>query len=173
MRRLATGVCAIGTTLILCLLLRTSLAAEARNAPGCALVSLDGTQAMDLQQFRGKVLYVDFWASWCGPCAKAFPHMNDLDRDLGQRGLKVVAINLDEHPSDAASFLARSAARFTVLMNPDKECPRAFGVQGMPTSYLIDRQGVIRYQHLGFRPGDAGGLRARVEKLLDEDAGAN
>jgi thiol-disulfide isomerase/thioredoxin len=141
---------------------------ETRPAPPCNLKQMETDEPYDLDQFRGKVLYVDFWASWCGPCVKSFPFLNKLDRDLKEQGLEVVGINLDENLEDASAFLARHPARFRIAVDPDKSCPRDFGVQGMPTSYLIDRQGMIRFVHPGFRPGEASQLRSIIEQLLNE-----
>ena len=140
-------------------------------APECSLAPLGATPAVDLREMRGKVVYVDFWASWCAPCRKAFPFLNALDAELGQRGLQVVGVNVDEDPLSARKFLERVPARFRVGQDQGGRCPRAFGVQAMPSSYLIDRSGVVRYVHLGFRPEDAALLRGRVEQLLAETGG--
>lgn len=138
------------------------------KAPQCALAPVREGQRIDLQQYRGKVVYVDFWASWCGPCAQSFPFMNNLQRDLRGRGLQVVGVNLDEEPEDAQSFLARRPAQFTIAMDGDRTCARNFGVKAMPSSYLVDRNGVVRHVHLGFRAGEAEQLRNVVEQLLAE-----
>ena len=80
--------------------------AEDRAAPDCPVQLVDGGAATSIAQFHGKVLYVDFWASWCGPCLKSFPFMNELQHDLGDKGLQILAVNMDEKPDDAAKFLA-------------------------------------------------------------------
>lgn len=137
-------------------------------APNCALASLSDSQNYDLAQFRGKVVYVDFWSSWCGPCAKSFPFMGELQRELQDQGLQVVGVNLDESPEDAKAFLAKHPAAFTVAADTNQQCAKEFGVQAMPSSYLIDRNGVIRHVHLGFRPEEAKEFRALAEQLLAE-----
>ncbi|MGH8582010.1 MAG: TlpA family protein disulfide reductase [Gammaproteobacteria bacterium] len=147
-----------------------SSAETGRAAPICTLAPVGGTQPYDMRRFRGKVLYVDFWASWCPPCARSFPFMNAMDRELRDRGLQVLGINLDEDPEDAKRFLEKHPASFTVLSATGGQCPQDYGVKAMPSSYLIDRHGVIRYVHLGFRAGEAEHLRARVEALLGESA---
>lgn len=136
------------------------------NAPNCKVAPLSGGPSRDLQQYRGKVVYVDFWASWCGPCAQSFSFMNGLGREFTAKGLSVVGINLDENREDAKAFLEKHAANFTVVADESGQCPQEFGVTAMPSSYLIDRDGVVRYIHLGFRPGEAGQFRAKVEELL-------
>jgi peroxiredoxin len=159
--------------LLLCAAAALTLNAQAhqiepgRTAPHCELTPIEGGPSHDLlQQYRGQVVYVDFWASWCGPCAQSFPFMNDLAHDLRSRGLNVVGINLDENPEDAKAFLDRHPAHFTVVADASGQCPQDFGVKAMPSSYLIDRQGVVRHIHLGFRPGEAEQFRAQVEQLL-------
>lgn len=149
--------------------LQTALAQDVgQEAPQCSLASLDGGQRYDLRQFRGKVLYVDFWASWCTPCIQSFPFLNQLDGELRDKGLQVVAINLDERRADAQGFLDERPARFNVAVDDSKACPQAFGVKAMPSSYLVDRKGVIRHVHWGFRPHEAEQVRGLVEQLLAE-----
>ena len=143
--------------------------AEGHSVPHCTLTAVGSNKRLDLRQLQGKVVYVDFWASWCGPCAQSFPFMNTLDRDLRDRGLRVVGINLDEDPADAQDFLSKRPARFAVAMDADKSCAQSFGVQAMPSTYVIDRKGVIRHVHLGFRPGEADNVRDVVERLLAEN----
>ncbi|MFZ2172267.1 MAG: TlpA disulfide reductase family protein [Methylococcaceae bacterium] len=141
------------------------------KAPDCALTSINDAQRYDLQQFHGKVVYVDFWASWCPPCAKSFPFLNDLDRDFKASGLQVIGVNLDQEPEDAKSFLAKYPADFTVAADANEKCARDFNVKAMPSSYLVDRNGVIRHIHLGFRPGEAKEIRILTEQLLAEKPG--
>jgi len=139
-----------------------------QGVPNCTLAPVGGEERYDLRRFHGKVLYVDFWASWCPPCAQSFPFMNQLDRELRDRGLQVVAINLDEKSDDAYGFLAQHPAQFTVALDGGGSCPQNFGVKAMPSTYLIDRKGIVRHVHLGFRPGEAEQLRTVVEQLLAE-----
>jgi thiol-disulfide isomerase/thioredoxin len=139
-----------------------------RAVPVCPLKSLADGKPLDLRQFRGKVVYVDFWASWCSTCAQSFPFLSRLSDDLEGRGLVVVGINVDERPQDAVAFLGKHPATFVLASSPDMECPKAFAVPGMPASFLIDRQGRLRSSHLGFRRSDADKLRQQVTQLLDE-----
>lgn len=140
--------------------------------PECALSSLaeasgKGANSM-LSQYKGDVLYVDFWASWCGPCAKSFPFLNDLYQQLKGQGLHIVAVNLDENLEDAKAFLAKYPANFQVMADVSKQCAKDFDVKAMPSSYIIDRKGVVHHVQLGFKPGEAQDLQQMVEKLLRE-----
>jgi thiol-disulfide isomerase/thioredoxin len=137
-------------------------------APNCNLTSFSDTQHIDLNRLKGQVVFVDFWASWCGPCAKSFPFMNDLNRDLKDRGLQIIGVNLDENIEEAKQFLNQLPADFIIVTDAERECAKNFGVKAMPSSYLIDRKGVIRHVHLGFRPDEAEEFRVLIEKLLAE-----
>lgn len=138
------------------------------NMPACALSSMAENQNSDLSQYKGKVIYVDFWASWCGPCAKSFPFLNEMHEQLKDQGLQIVGINLDENVDDAKAFLAKYPASFTIVADKSKQCAKDFAVKAMPSSYIIDRKGVVHHIHLGFRPGEANDIRVIVEKLLSE-----
>src|SRR5262249_3147575 len=96
-------------------------------APACQLTPMGGSPAVDLRQYQGKVLYVDFWASWCIPCAKSFPFMNTLDKEYRERGLQIVGINVDEKSEDAREFLAKFTPSFPVAADASGKCPQAFG----------------------------------------------
>jgi thiol-disulfide isomerase/thioredoxin len=142
---------------------------EGVDVPECVMQSFDASDGqVDLKALRGKVVYVDFWASWCGPCAKSFPFMNQLHRNLKERGLEVVAVNVDEQLADAEEFLIKQPAEFRIALDSQQACAKTFDVQAMPSTYLVDRKGVIRYVHMGFRATDADNLRSQVEQLLSE-----
>ncbi len=146
-----------------------SQAAEVGSqAPGCEVPTLAGDARVDPAALTGKVVYLDFWASWCGPCAQSFPILDKLHLDLKDQGLEIVAINLDEEVEDAEGFLAKYPVHFTIGMDPDSTCARLYQVSGMPTSYLIDRKGDIHAIHEGFEPSDASTLRAQVTDLLSQ-----
>jgi cytochrome c biogenesis protein CcmG/thiol:disulfide interchange protein DsbE len=143
------------------------------RAPGCELASLSSEGRFDAvrsRSFAGRTVLVDFWASWCPTCEHAFPFLNALARDYHARGLEVIAVNLDADPGDALAFLADRPVEFEIAHDPTGRCPRAFGLVGMPTAYLIDADGEVRAVTRGFRTGEAQGLRARIETLLTETA---
>lgn len=136
-------------------------------APAFSLPTDDG--AIALSQLQGQVVYVDFWASWCGPCRKSFPWMNDLHSRYEKQGLRIVAINLDTDRSLSARFLEKYPARFIIAYDPQGDVAEAYHVSGMPSSYLIDRQGRIHATHLGFRESDREGLEMEIRALLKQN----
>ncbi|MDF1584567.1 MAG: TlpA disulfide reductase family protein [Methyloprofundus sp.] len=137
----------------------------------CALSKLSNSQQpIEFSQFAGKVLYIDFWASWCPPCLKSFPFLNELHRHYHKDGLQIIGINLDEELEDAETFLREYPPEFTVASDLTKQCSQSLGVVAMPSSYLIDRNGIIRHIHLGFRSGETKALREKVQQLLAEQA---
>ncbi|MGJ0486208.1 MAG: TlpA family protein disulfide reductase [Methylomicrobium sp.] len=153
--------------------LQSAFAANVGDSlPQCALSSIDGARPIDLSEYKGKVLYLDFWASWCGPCAKSFPFMNQLQEEFSGKGLTLIGVNLDENPEDANAFLAQHPANFTIAADKGEQCARQFDVKAMPSSYLIGLDGVIRHVHLGFREDAGKELREAVEKLLAEKSPA-
>jgi thiol-disulfide isomerase/thioredoxin len=137
-------------------------------SPTCSLTTLEGTPVHNLQELKGKVVYVDFWASWCPPCIKSFPFLNELENQLKEQGLQVIGVNLDEKVADAQAFLASHPVDFSIVADPSKQCAKSFEVMAMPTSYLIDRKGNIRHIHRGFRSGETEELRALISQLLIE-----
>ncbi len=135
----------------------------------CALTKLSNSnQSLEMGKYAGKVMYIDFWASWCSPCAKSFPFLNEMHQQYHQQGLQVIGINLDEAPKDADNFLSEHPAEFTLASDLSKQCAEDLGVAAMPSSYLIDRNGIIRHIHLGFRAGETQELREKVLQLLAE-----
>jgi len=121
---------------------------------------------LDLAALKGKVVYVDFWASWCEPCRLSFPWMNDLQRQFGKEGFVVVAVNLDRERDDAQVFLDKFAPAFKIIFDPDGAVAERFKVKGMPTSFLVDRAGRVQLTHAGFRPKDREPLEQQIRALL-------
>jgi thiol-disulfide isomerase/thioredoxin len=141
---------------------------QAPGAPSCALTVQGDAGPTGLDKFLGQVVYVDFWASWCGPCRMSFPFMNELQAEFAAQGLVVLAVNLDEEAADAQSFLDGHPASFKVATGTNQECATGFHVEAMPSSYLIDRAGRVRYIHHGFRAGDAQALHTLAATLIAE-----
>ena len=119
-----------------------------------------------LADYRGKLVYLDFWASWCGPCRKSFPWMNDLQARYGARGFQVIGLNVDQKPADAAAFLTQVAANFDIAYDAGGHAPRAYGVKGMPTSILIGPDGKVLAVHTGFRDEHRDELERKIVAAL-------
>lgn len=144
----------------------TNAANVGETAPQFSLASLQQNQAVSLKQFQGKVVYLDFWASWCAPCRTAFPLLNKLQHKLKAQGFEVVAINLDEDKANADRFVKEFAVDFTVLRDAKGEWADKFVVESMPTSFIIDKQGIIQHIHHGFVSDDIVELEQKITRLL-------
>jgi thiol-disulfide isomerase/thioredoxin len=125
-------------------------------------------ELLDLAAFRGKVVYLDFWASWCAPCRESFPWMNRLQGELGHDGLLVIAVNVDRERAAADRFLREHPAQFRIVYDPDGTLPERYGVRGMPTSFLIDRNGQVQARHEGFLVRDRDALTRQIRALMLE-----
>lgn len=128
----------------------------------------EGAPAVDLAKLRGKVVYVDFWASWCVPCRTSMPVVDELYARLGPRGFAVVGINKDDRLVDAQRFLKRVPVTFPLATDDGDAVVRAFLVTAMPSGYLVDRKGVVRKVHRGYTAATARELEKEVEELLKE-----
>lgn len=138
---------------------------------GLCLLLVTATRAdspFDLTNLRGRVVYLDFWASWCGPCKQSFPWMQAMKETYERQGLTVVAVNLDSGRADANKFLAQFKPTFDVRFDPRGELAESYKIEGMPSSVLIDRHGVTRFTHVGFRPVDGAIYEAQLRELLAE-----
>jgi thiol-disulfide isomerase/thioredoxin len=142
-------------------------AADSKHAPNVALHTADGV-TVQLADYKGKVVLIDFWASWCPPCKASFPALDAIYREYQGKGLEVLAVNVDERRRDADTFLNAHPHRLTVLYDPKGVSPEAFGVKGMPSSFLIDRAGNIRFIHMGYSGNVADSYRQEIAQLLSE-----
>lgn len=162
MRRLLLGV-AFCMAIAPGIALRAAAIGDA--APAFTLPDRDA-KAVSLASLRGQVVYLDFWASWCGPCRKSFPWMNAMQQKYGSAGLVVVAVNVDKRIADANRFLALVPARFSTVFDDSGATPEAYGVKAMPSSLLIDRNGKVALVEEGFRDERRAELEARIRALL-------
>ncbi len=145
------------------------LALEIGQTPqNFSLDSNRGTQ-FNLSELKGKVVYVDFWASWCSSCKASMPWLNKLQNQLGD-SFQVVAVNLDEQRETAQAFLQKSGVNLLVAYDPAGTIPEQFGVQAMPTSFLLDKNGKVAFIHEGFNSKDSAELEAKIREVVSSSA---
>jgi cytochrome c biogenesis protein CcmG, thiol:disulfide interchange protein DsbE len=152
--------CNTRTRWIGALLLALAVAGAAFGAPP------EGAKSLDLSKYQGRVVIVDFWASWCKPCRQSIPWLNAMRARYGANGLTIIGINLDAERADADRFLRDVPIEFDVIFDPNGEIARQFDVQAMPTSYFFDRAGRKVQMHLGFRDAKKSENEAALKKLL-------
>lgn len=168
--KIASGLRRVRFALAMVAVLTSTAAMAAQPGPECAWTLSGSGEHAAPRQFRGQVLYVDFWASWCAPCVLSFPFMNALDREFRSRGLQVVAVDMDERVADGQAFVVSHRPGFAIASagSANAACARAFGVRAMPTSFLIDRSGAIRESIQGFHQTNEDHLRTMIGQLLSE-----
>jgi len=142
-------------------------AAEEEMAPDFTLKSLGG-ENIKLSELRGTVVLLNFWASWCGPCRTEMPLLDDLYQQYRDYGFTVLGVNLDENREQADRLLDKLPVTFPILFDPQNGTSETYTVDAMPTTVLIDRNGVIRHHHRGYRDGYMDKYEAQVKALVLE-----
>lgn len=138
--------------------------ADVAQAPDIRLSTASGT--IQLSDLKGKVVYLDFWASWCLPCKKSFPWMSDMKKRYAEQGFAIVAVNLDKERALADEFLKLMDVNFTVAFDASGNSASKYKLRGMPSSYLIGRDGKVHASHIGFREKDKKELEQAIKNLL-------
>jgi len=159
-----------GTTFLISFFITSLLHSAALNqpAPSFALVDLQQHQR-SLSSYRGKVLLINFWASWCGPCQQELPALSRLGSEYQDKKVRILAINVDENWSEAQKLLTRlgiSTSRLEILRDSKSKVVSAYQIEAMPSSFIIDAQGIIRFSHSGFHAQDPGTWRQELDTLL-------
>ena len=147
--------------IICCFALPASVYAQ--QAPGFSLPGQN--KIIDLSQYKGKVVYLDFWASWCGPCKQSFPWMNKLQEQYQRDGFEIVAVNLDTSRKEAEAFLAKIPANFDVAFDKTGKTAKQYKLKAMPSSFLIDRNGNLVHKSLGYRTEEKKIIEAKIQEL--------
>lgn len=124
--------------------------------------------SLDLNQYKNKVVYLDFWASWCGPCRKSFPWLNSVEKKYAADGLVVIGVNLDNDLENAKAFLKEVPAEFKVFSDPDGQLAEQYKLIGMPSSFVIDGNGEVRHRHVGFKKASVAAYEDSIVELLHE-----
>ena len=136
--------------------------------PDVTLPALRDAVPLTLGSFRGRVTYVDFWASWCVPCRESMPLLDTLYKRHRDAGFAVLGVSKDVTVADAERFLKRVAVTFPLAIDAKDAAARAFDVKAMPSGYLVDRKGVVRHVHRGFTAETAASLEREIDALLKE-----
>lgn len=132
--------------------------------------TLPGRQGtVKLSDKAGSVIYLDFWASWCGPCKKSFPELEAIHAACREQGLVVLGVCVDRKAADMEAFLKAQKVSFPIVHDAAQKFVRAAGISAMPTSLIVDRKGVLRGVHVGFRGAETvAALRTEIRSLLEE-----
>lgn len=136
-------------------------------APAFTLTSLSG-QPGALNQYKGQVVMLNFWATWCGPCQQEMPLLDQMYKKYKPAGFTLIGVNVDKEAAAVKELLARKPVTFPVLLDPANQVSKAYHVDEMPSSVIIDRKGQIRYIHRGYRPGDENEYQDRIRQLIRE-----
>jgi peroxiredoxin len=140
-------------------------------APDFELANLmDDTQRRGLKDYSGQVVYLDFWASWCGPCLVAMPKIETLRQTIDSDEFVVLAVNVDRNLKKARKFLTKIGVGYDSLVDEQGRVSASYGLNAMPSSYVINRAGVVTKVHEGFRDGDEDELRAHIKAVIDSGA---
>ena len=164
LRRAAIG--ALALTAAVSMIATSALALEAgERAPEIGLRDLNGRQ-VTMASLRGKVVLIDFWASWCEPCAQEMPVLERLYAQYRAQGFTVVGVSIDRDVANARTFLGRHRVSFPIVHDGGQQVAGRYRPPRMPSSYIIDRQGVVRHVHAGYRAGDARVFESEIRALL-------
>lgn len=123
----------------------------------------------NLEAYRGQVVLLDFWASWCAPCKHSLPWLSSMQEQYGEQGLQVVAVNLDDKLEAAEGMLASLHTGIQVFHDPKGKLAEKFQLEGMPSAYLHDRTGKLQACHVGFLPAECEDKEAQIRKLLAQE----
>ncbi len=136
-------------------------------APAFRLGSADG-RAVELARLRGKVVMINFWASWCGPCRKEMPILEQLNRQYRSKGLALIGVNVEPDSRVALDWLKATPVSFPILFDSDSTVSKLYQVAGMPNTVILDRQGTVRYIHRGYQAGAENEYLDQIRQLIRE-----
>jgi peroxiredoxin len=166
-RLLRTTRAVVGAALAACAILPAGAIAPATTAPDFTLRTVGGPN-LRLQEQRGRVVLVNFWATWCAPCRKEMPHLNRLYEKYRASGFVLLGVNVDDDTSKAAAVAAQLGLKFPVLLDSDKTASRLYDLNAMPSTVLVDRDGRVRYVHRGYLDGYEDTYDKQIREMLKE-----
>src|ERR1700755_768580 len=164
-RRIAAFVVPLATTLMLAL--PASGASGSGPAPQFTLDSRAGSK-ISLSQYKGQVVMLNFWASWCGPCRQEMPLLENIYKKYNKMGFTLIGVNVQPDSQAAEGFLQQTPVSFPVIYDKDSTVSKAYDVSGMPSTVIIDRKGNIRVLHRGYKPGDENEYLDSIRSLVRE-----
>ena len=136
-------------------------------APDFALKSSSG-QNLRLSEYRGDVVMINFWATWCGPCRQEMPHLEALYQRYNSLGFTLLGVNVEADPKGAEAWLAETPVSFPILLDSQNDVTKLYDVVAMPSTVLVDRTGNIRYVHHGYKPGYEDDYQTQIRELIRE-----
>jgi thiol-disulfide isomerase/thioredoxin len=144
-------------------------ASSSGPAPGFSL-SGRGGKSIDLSQFKGQVVMINFWATWCGPCRQEMPLLEDIHKKYKALGFTMLAVNVEPDSKAAEAWLGKLAkpVTFPVAFDTDSKVSKMYNVAGMPSTVFVDRKGNIRVMHKGYKPGDENIYLTQIRSMLKE-----
>ena len=158
---------ALTATLVMTSTVSTSTGASSSMAPSFTLPSRGGV-TVSLASLKGKVVMLNFWATWCGPCRQEMPLLEQMHKRYSALGFTLVGVNVDANSKDAEDWLSKTPVSFPVLFDRESKVSKMYDVSAMPSTVFIDRQGNVRYLHRGYKAGDEGEYLNQIRALLKE-----
>ncbi|HYL72040.1 MAG TPA: TlpA disulfide reductase family protein [Candidatus Dormibacteraeota bacterium] len=140
---------------------------EGGPAPGFSLDSRAGSQ-VSLAQYKGQVVMINFWASWCGPCRQEMPLLESIYKKYSKMGFTMIGVNVEPDSNAANEWLKQTPVSFPILYDKDSKVSKLYDVSGMPSTVIIDRSGKLRMLHRGYKPGDENEYLDSIRTLVRE-----
>ena len=144
------------------------LAKSAKNAAPDFTLKSQKNDNLKLSELRGKVVLINFWASWCGPCRQEMPVLDELYRHYRSLDFTILGVNVEQNSDDAKSLLKDVPVTFPILFDTENKISKLYDVKGMPSTVLVDRDGNIRYVHMGYEPGVESEYQTQIRALIRE-----
>ena len=159
--------CLVGSLAFFCLTTFAASALTGQEAPDFALRSNTGSN-LRLSEYRGEVVMINFWATWCGPCRQEMPLLDDLYARYERVGFKLLGVNIDDDARRALQMAEELNVSFPILFDEGKDVSRLYQVEAMPATILVDREGTVRHVHHGYKPGYEQKYLTEIRSLLRE-----